>query len=186
MTLRWWVEYSDTHRLIFIISPFLTLHDGAVDVGNNCLRIRDVALKLGNYDVGVGNDCMGVRDIMADIRNDGLVGQNITMDAGNSRICVYCKFGLEADGQRGSCGSDRTHIEHMKDPIEVRPPCRDRLFIVLCVEHSRDTASLTPLDDVLLDLRHSSTIVNPVSGSPGVCITGPTYKVNCPIASKTD
>ena len=69
MPIQGWVEYSGTHQLIFIISPFLTLHDGAVDVGNNGLRVRDVTLKLGNDDVGVGNGC----------------------------IRVYCKFGLESD-----------------------------------------------------------------------------------------
>ena len=46
----------------------------------------------------------------------------------------------------------------MKDPIEVQPPGRDRLLIVLGVEESRDRISFTPLDDVPLDLGHSPAI----------------------------
>ena len=74
----------------------------------------------------------------------------------------------------------------MKDLIEVQPPGRNRLLIVLCVERPRDRISFTPpLDDVLLDLGHRSMIGRLVGERPGVYIAGSTHVVNRPIASNT-
>jgi len=61
---------SGTDRSIF--SPFLTFHDGALDVRNNSLGGRNIVLKLRNDDVGVGNDGVRVCDIVADVGNDRL------------------------------------------------------------------------------------------------------------------
>jgi len=74
----------------------------------------------------------------------------------------------------------------MKDPVQVQPPGRDRLFVVLRVERPRKPISLTPLDDVLLYIGHGPAIWNLVSEWSGVCIAGSTHVVNCPIASNTD
>jgi len=51
-----------------------------------------------------------------------------------------------------------THIEDMKDPVEVQLPGSDRLLIILRVEKSRDRISLAPLDNVSLDLGHSPEV----------------------------
>ena len=79
-------------------------------------------------------------------------------------------------------GGGRTHVEDMKDPIEVQSPGRDRLFIILRVEHPRQPVSFTPLFDVPLDLGHGPAIESLVSEWPGVCIAGSTHVVNRPIA----
>ena len=84
------------------------------------------------------------------------------------------------------CRSHRTHVENVKDPVEVQPPARDCLFVVLCVEHPRDPISFAPLDNVPLDLSHSPAIWNFVSESLATCVAGSTHVVNCTIASNTD
>jgi len=81
--MRNWNNRSWYHRPIFTVRPFLTFHHGAVDVGNNDLGVRDVALKLGNDDAGIGNDGVCVYGIVADV--------------GNDCVRVYCKFGLEVN-----------------------------------------------------------------------------------------
>ena len=120
-----------------------------MDIGNNGLRVRDIALQLRNDDMGAGNNSVCVCDVAADIRN--------------YYVRAYRKFGLEADSQRWLCVSDRTHIKHMKDPAKIQSPGHDRLSIVLRVEHPGDPISFTPLDDALLDLCHGPAIGNFVS-----------------------
>ena len=146
-----------------------------MDVGNIALKLRDDDMRAGNNGVCVGdivtdvrNDGLGVQSIAMDIGNDDLGGQNISMGVRSGHVCVYCKFGLGLGSQRRSSRSCGTHVKDIKDPVEVRPPGRDRAFIILRMEHPSDTTSLTLLDDVLLDLRHSSVIENLVSEYPGV------------------
>ena len=54
--------------------------------------------------------------------------------------------------------ADRTHVEDVKDPIEILPPGHDHIFVVLRVEQSRNWISFTLLDDPALDVGHSSNI----------------------------
>ena len=51
-----------THREIFIISPFLTFHRGAMDVRDHCASACDIVLKFGN-------DGAGFRDVVTDVGN---------------------------------------------------------------------------------------------------------------------
>jgi len=44
------------------------------------------------------------------------------------------------------CSNDRTHVKGLKNLVEVQPPDRDRLFVVLRVEVSGDHVPFTPLD----------------------------------------
>ena len=81
---------------------------------------------------------------------------------------------------------DRTHVEDVKDPVEVQFPGPDRILIARRMDKSRDRVSLTLLDDLPLNLRHSPAIKSVVSELPKACITGLTYVVNCSIASRTD
>ena len=101
-------------------------------------------------------------------------------------MCVDRKFGLEEiSEQRSLYRSGRTHTEHVEDSDEFQPPGGNCLFIVLRVEMSREYVPFTPLDDAPLNIGHSPTIEGPVSGSPRVSTPGPTYVVNCSIASST-
>ena len=70
----------------------------------------------------------------------------------------------EALGDRQIILTGRTHVENLKDSVELLPPSGDLVFIVLRVEQSRSCASFPLLDDLLLDRDHSSVIGTSVSG----------------------
>jgi hypothetical protein len=65
--------------------------------------------------------------------------------------------------------SDGTHVEDMKDPVEVQPPGGDRLFIILRVEKSRDAAFRLPRLTMLLWISATALRLRAlVSESPNV------------------
>ena len=78
-----------------------------------------------------------------------------------------------------------THIEDMKDPIEVQFPSSNLLLVALCVEKSSSSISPAPFDEGHLNLCHSSTL-GAFSGWSRARIAGPTHVVNWFIASDTD
>ena len=120
-----------------------------------------------------------------DVRNDGVGVCNALTNVGNDQVCVNRKLGLGEVSQRRSYRSGGTHVEHMKNPLEVRPPGGNCLFIVLRVEMSGDYVPFASLD-VPLNLCHSPAIGNSISGSPDISTSGLTHVVNCSIASNTD
>ena len=130
---------SDTHRLIFTVSPFLILHHDTMDLGNDGMGVHDTLMNVGNDGIGVCNTPMNIR---------------------NNDIRVYRKLGLEVGGQPWPYRGDGTHVEDVKDPIEAQSPGGDRPLIVLRVENSRDCTPFTPLDDPPLDLGYSPAIAN--------------------------
>ena len=67
----------------------------------------------------VGNDGVGAYDTLVHVGDDGTGVHYIVADVGNGHICVYCKFGLEADNQQRPDERDRTYVEDMEDPVEV-------------------------------------------------------------------
>ena len=67
---------SDTHRLIFTVSPLLVLHYGTMDLGYDGVGVYDTLMNVGNDSMGVCNTLMNIR---------------------NNYICVDCKFSLEVD-----------------------------------------------------------------------------------------
>lgn len=119
-------------------------------------------------------------------RNDGVGIRNVPVNVGDGHVCADRKFGLDADSQQWPYRSDGTHIDDMKNSVEVRPPNDDGLFIVLRVELPRDPVPLTPFGDVPLDVGHSPVVGSTVSESLIRSIAGWTHIVNCPIASNTD
>ena len=80
-----------------------------------------------------------------------------------------------------------THVEYVEDPVEVLPPTRNHIFVGLRMEDSRDRMPFTLVDDLPLDLGHSSAIETLVSGplTDGHA-AGSTYVVSCSIASSPD
>ena len=54
--------------------------------------------------------------------------------------------------------NNRTHAKDLRDLAKVRLPGRDRLFLTLCVKASRDYISITPLDQLPLNICHGPAI----------------------------
>lgn len=58
-----------------------------------------------------------------------------------------------------------TYIEDVKNPVEVRPPDRDFLFVVLRMENAGNGVPFAQLEDVPLDLRDGAEIKNTIRKS---------------------
>ena len=101
------------------------------------------------------NNGLGIWNIAVNVGKDGARVRNVLMSTRNGCTCVHSKLSLGVESWQLSCRSDRTHVEDVKNPVEVRPPGSNRLFIILRVEMPRDRVSLVPLDDVRLYLVHS-------------------------------
>ena len=61
-----------------------------------------------------------------------------------------------------------THVEDMKNPVEVQPPGGDLFLVVPRVEEPRGRISFAPLGDVPLDFGRGPVIESLVNESPGV------------------
>ena len=66
-----------------------------------------------------------------------------------------------SDGQAGTC---LTHVEDLKDPIQVRLPTRNLILVVPRVKKSGDAAPPTLFDDLILDFRDGTVIESAISG----------------------
>ena len=82
------------------------------------------------------------------------------------------------DNRREEGRSEGTHLDHATNPIEIRPPGRDCLTVVLCMEGSGEHTPFAPLDDMPLDLNHGPAIVILVNNSTGVWVASPTHVVS--------
>jgi hypothetical protein len=112
--------------------------------------------------------------------------RNVAMNIGKYYMCVDCKFGLSAKGQRCWGRSDRTYIEDMKDPCEIRLPGCNFFLIVLGVEKTRNRVTLALFGNLPLDFCHRPATSGVVSRQSGSYIVYGTYAVNWSIASRTD
>ena len=61
--------------------------------------------------------------------------------------------------------SEGTHLDDATDPIEIQPPRRDCLTIVLRTQESGEHTPFTSIDDIPLDLNHGAAIVTLVNES---------------------
>jgi len=76
----------------------------------------------------------------------------------NGWICVCCKHLLEQKVSNGHHLSDRTHVEELKDLVEVQSPGGDLFPVVLCMETLRKYVSFPPPDDILFNLYHNPEV----------------------------
>ena len=67
------------------------------------------------------------------------------------------------NNRRAKGGSDGIHLDDATDPIEIQPPGRDCLIVVLCTEGSGERAPFTSLDDIPLDPNRGAAIVTLVN-----------------------
>ena len=107
------------------------------------------------------------------------------MDIQNHRIGVDYQFGLKGGDQRERDRTNWTHVEDMKNPIEVQLPRPNRFLIILCMHKSGYQILFTLLSDLLLDLLHCPAITSAVGELSKLRIGGLTHVVSCSIASRT-
>ena len=100
--------------------------------------------------MNVGNDGVG----SCSVTPGGGFIRSILMSVRTGRVCICPKFNLEAESQQLPCRGNGTHVKDTANPVEVKLPGGNRLFIVLRVIASRDRIPFPPLDDVLLDPVH--------------------------------
>jgi hypothetical protein len=92
----------------------------------------------------------------------------------------------ESKSQRLPNDTGWTHDEDMKDPVEDTSPRGDRIFVFTRADGSRDPVPSILLDDVTLDLSHSSAIGVLVNGALLAPIVGATHDASCSIATRTE
>ena len=101
-----------------------------------------------------------------------------------------CSWPVRSGGETvngNQAGGHETHIEDNKDPIELRVPAGNHLFIIRRMPNSRHRIASTLLDDLILYFCDSSAIESAVGEEARKCnIAGPTHVVNWLIASHTD
>ena len=71
---------------------------------------------------------------------------------------VHWEFGLEADSQRWPCMGNGTHVEDMKDPVEIHHPSDNHFPIILRMKESGDDIPPALFDYFCLDPRYGSAI----------------------------
>jgi hypothetical protein len=151
---------------MYVCDHRVGIRDRHLGVLNRCVGVCNRNFGAGNCNLGICNLRVGVSD----------------HDVGGDRqFCLKTRF-------LAIIGKDlrQTYCENVKDPVEVQLPRSDRLFITLRVEKSGDRISFAQLDDLPLDLGHSSAIEALVSKPLGVHANGQTYSLSSSIASKTD
>ena len=114
------------------------------------MNVRDKGVGVRSNYMCVGNDSLSVCDIVA--------------NGGHICMCVYCKLGLEVNGQQQPLKHNGTHVEDTEDPDKLRIPGDDHFFVIFCMEKPRYCISFTLLGDPLLNLLYSPVIENVVNG----------------------
>ena len=82
--------------------------------------------------------------------------------------------------------SDRTYVENVKNPGEALLQNCDRIFVVLRVEGAGYCTAFTMLNNLPLDLCHSSATEGFVNEPLSAGIAGLTHVVSCSIAPDAD
>ena len=114
-----------------------------MDVGYDVESVRSDAVGIGNDIVCIGNNLLG--------------GRNVVTNVGNGNIGIHRKLCLKRTVVKEMPNSDEvgvTHIEYVKDPVELRLPGRDFFLFTLPAENSRNLpVAFAVLDQFPLDHR---------------------------------
>ena len=136
------------------------------------MDIRNHRVGIRNCQVGVLNRRVGILNCQVGIRN--------------RQVSIHQQLRLGVGYQRLPNAIHWTHRENLKDPIEVLSPSRDSILVRLRVDHSRNYASLTPFDHVVLYPGHSPAIDRSMRAFFSARIASLTHVVRCSIAPRTD
>ena len=143
-------------------------------------------MDIRNHRVGIRNCQVGVLNCRVGILNRRVGILNCQVGIRNRQVSIHQQLRLGVGYQRLPNAIYRTHRENLKDPIEVLSPSRDSILVRLRVEHSRNYASLTPFDHVVLYSGHSPAIDRLMNALLSAHIGSLTHVVRCSIAPRTD
>jgi len=96
----------------------------------------------------------------------------------NHHMGIDRQLGLEGGGQGEQDGTNGTHIEDMKGPVEVQFPSSDHFLIVLCMKQPGGYVPPAPFDDLALNLGYSPAMKSVVSRPSEPCIGSLTHIFN--------
>ena len=88
---------------------------------------------------------------------------HVPVYVGNYGVSVQGQLGLEGGVSGGQNGADRTYVEDLKDPNEVQLPGGDGFLVIFRMGKLGEQIPFLLLDDLYLDLCHSSAIDGVVS-----------------------
>ena len=106
----------NAYRSIPSIGSFLVLHHRTMDIGHDDVSVGHC---VASVDHGIVSIDHGVVSI-----NHGVLG------VGEHDMCIDCEFSLQTGNQQCWGRNDGTHLEDMKDLVELSLPARD-LFLVV-------------------------------------------------------
>ena len=82
-----------------------------------------------------------------------------TAESLSSGVFASSVWGQKVNGRQAEGRSEGTHLDGATNPVEIRPPGRDCLPVVLCTEGSGEHTPFALLDDIPLDLTRGAAIV---------------------------
>ena len=83
-----------------------------MEIGYDVVSVRGDIVGVRNSILSCSNDVVGVR-------NDVVSVCNIAMNVTDGCMSIYRKFGLKPDDQRCEQKSGTTHIEYVKNPVQL-------------------------------------------------------------------
>ena len=82
-----------------------------------------------------------------------------TAESPSSGVFASSVWGRKVNGRQAGGRSEGTHLDDATNLVEIRPPGRDCLIVVLCTEGSGEHTPFTFLDDIPLDLNGGAAIM---------------------------
>jgi len=70
------------------------------------------------------------QDVLIHVGNYGVNIQDVLMHVGNYGVSIQDQLGLEGDISEDRAGARGTHVEDVKDSVEVQIPTRNLIFVV--------------------------------------------------------
>ena len=93
--------------------------------------------------------------VVLDARNDDVSVCDIMTDGRSAWICVYWKCLLGTGVSHEHYSGGRTHVQDLKDLVEIQSPGDDLFPVVFYMQMSRNHVSFFLLSDIPFDLCHN-------------------------------
>ena len=111
---------------------------------------------VSGYSVGFGNACLTHHTILTVSPLTDV--EYVLVYIGNYGVIVHNQLSLKKGVSDDKTGAQKTHIEDNKDPVELKLPTSNHLFVILGMPKSRDSIAPALFDDFVLYVRNGPTI----------------------------